>query len=125
MSKRHDRLTELFLREVGAGLNDVCGLNDDGILTITGVRLSGDGRILKVFYSVLGTYQQAQKKAQLLATSAKELRAIFFKRLRLKYIPEILFEFDETPQKAARIEELLDKIKTVPKTNNDNDNSKC
>ena len=33
------------------------------------------------------------------------------KRLRLRAVPEIVFKFDETPQKAAHIEDLMNKIK--------------
>ncbi len=91
-------------------LRGVSGLNDNGLLTLTGAELSGDDKQLTVFYSVLGTPKELERKARVLAANAREVRTILFKRLRLRAVPEILFKFDETPQKAAHIESLLKKI---------------
>ena len=112
MSKRHERLTELFLREINAGLRDVSGLNENGLLTITGAELSGDDKTLTVFYSVLNaTPEQTERKAGLLAAHARELRTLMYRRLRLKSIPEVRFAYDDTPEKAAHIEQLLQKLR--------------
>lgn len=120
MSKRHERLTELFLHEITQGLRDVPRLNEDGLLTITGAHLSGEDETLTVYYSVYGTPQQAASKARILAANARELRTLLFKRLRLKAIPVIVFEFDETPKNAARIEDLLSKIHSEQKPKDEN-----
>jgi len=111
MSKRHERLTELFLREINNGLRDVPRLNEGGIVTITGAELTGDDEQLKVYYSVLGTQQQAELKGRILSAHARELRTMMYRRLRLKSIPEIIFEYDDTPERAAHIEEIFKKIR--------------
>ena len=111
-SKRHERLTQLFLQEITQSLRNIPNLNDNGLLTITTAKLSGDEEILTVYYSVINaTEEQMEAKARLLAAHARELRTIMYKRLRLRSIPEIHFEFDDTPEKAARIEELLAQVR--------------
>lgn len=112
MSKRHQRLTELFLQEVNMALRNVVSLNDHGLLTITGAELSRDDKIFTVFYSVMGTPEDLARKARVLKANSREVRSMLFKRLRLRAVPEIVFKFDETPQKAAHIESLLNKIKS-------------
>jgi len=119
MSKRHERLTELFRQEVAMALRDVNSLNDNGLLTITGAELSRDDKVLNVFYSVLGTPKELERKQRVLAANSREIRTALFKRLRLKAVPEIVFKFDETPQKAAHIEDLFSKIRSE---NNAKDN---
>ncbi len=111
MSKRHERLRELFLQEVTMALRNVVSLNDNGLLTITGADLSRDDKIFTVYYSVMGTPADLARKARVLAANSREVRSVLFKRLRLRAVPEIVFKFDETPQKAAHIEELMNKIK--------------
>ena len=120
MSKRHERLRELFLQEVTLALRNVVSLNDNGLLTITGAELSRDDKVFTVFYSVLGTPQEAARKARVLAANSREVRSILFKRLRLRAVPEIMFKFDETLQKAAHIEDLLNKIKSEPHDTDEN-----
>lgn len=112
MSKRHERLTQLFLQEVNLALRNTPNLNDRGLLTITAAKLSGDEKELKVYYSVINaTPEQIEAKSRMLAGKAREIRTVLYKRLCLKSIPEIHFEFDDTPEKAARIEELLAKVR--------------
>src|ERR1035437_979513 len=116
MSKRHERLTELFRQEITMALRNVNNLNDNGLLTITGAELSRDDKTLNVFYSVLGTLDELARKQRILAANSREIRTVLFKRLRLKSVPEIFFKFDETTQKAAHIEDLFSKIRSENNT---------
>lgn len=109
-STRNERLKELFLREISAALRNVNGLNARGILTLTGADLTRDGKNLYVYYSVLGTEEERKRKELLLNANAREVRSLLFKRLRLKVVPEIVFRFDETPEKASHIEEIFNRI---------------
>ncbi|PIU19237.1 MAG: hypothetical protein COT18_08565 [Elusimicrobia bacterium CG08_land_8_20_14_0_20_59_10] len=120
MSKRHQRLTGLFLEEITLALRNVHGLNDKGILTITGAELSGDDKTLDVFFSVLGAPEERDRKERILAANSREIRTILFKKLRLKAVPQIFFKFDETPQKAAHIEQLMDQIRSETNETDEN-----
>lgn len=111
-SKRNERLKELFLHEISAALSKVNGINSHGILTLTGANLTADGKVLYVFYSVLGTEEERRRKELLLNANGREVRSLLFKRLRLKNVPELVFKFDETPEKASHIEDIFSKIRS-------------
>ncbi|MDA8244540.1 MAG: ribosome-binding factor A [Elusimicrobia bacterium] len=110
--KRNERLRELFLHEISAALRGVNGLNAHGLLTLTGTELTRDGKILYVFYSVLGTPEDRRRKELLLNANLRDIRTLLFRRLRLKVIPEIVFKFDETPEKASHLEDIFKRIRS-------------
>lgn len=114
---RTDRLKELFFREVSLALLDVHGLNSRGIVTLTGVELVDEGKMLHVYFSVFGSEQDKTWTDALLTRSIYLIRAAFKKRLRLRVIPAIMFKYDNTPEAAARMESIFDKIKVEKKSN--------
>ena len=117
-SKRHERLTQLFLQEITLSLRNLPSLNDRGLLTVTAAKLSGDEKELTVYYSVINaTPEQTEAKARMLAAQARPIRTAMYKKLCLKSIPEIHFEYDDTPEKAAKIEELLAKVREERESN--------
>jgi len=109
-SKRNERLKELFLAEISQALRNVNGINANGILTLTGSELTKDSKVLYVYYSVLGTEDDRRRKALILNANSREVRSLLFKRLRLKNVPELVFKFDDTPEKAAHLENLFKQI---------------
>ncbi len=112
MFKRSARLNELFLAEVNFALRDVNGLNSSGIVTITGVKISPDGKDLAVYYSVLGSPQDRERTGVMLQGAVREVRESMRKRLRLKYIPNLAFRYDPTPSEAARLEKVFRKLES-------------
>ena len=120
MSKpvRADRLKELFLREISLALRDVHGLNTRGIVTLTGVELVDDGKMLHVYFSVFGNETEREWNGALLTRSIYLIRSALKSRLRLRTIPAIIFKYDPTPEAAARIESVFDKIKAEKKDEN-------
>jgi len=110
MFSRSDRLKELFQHEI-SGL--VAALKDPGLsgfLTVTGVDLSADMKTARVYYSVLGSTLDRESTARALERSAGHLRSELKGKLSIKYIPKIAFVFDETPERAHRIESLLSQL---------------
>lgn len=121
MFKRQDRLKELFLREVSLALKDVFGLNSHGILTLTGLDLSADGKQMSVYFSVFGTDNEKAKSQAILTSSIHYIRQTLKKRLRLKVIPAIVFKYDTTPEEAAKLENLFKKIQSETRGQDEND----
>lgn len=112
MFKRSERLNELFLAEVNLALRNVNGLNSSGMVTITGVKISPDGKDLAVYYSVLGSPQDRERTGLILQGAVRDVRDSLRRRLRLKYIPNLSFRYDSTPAEAAKLEKLFHKIET-------------
>ncbi|HCC48579.1 MAG TPA: hypothetical protein DEQ38_10770 [Elusimicrobia bacterium] len=123
-SKRNERLKELFLQEITAALRNVNGINANGILTLTGAELSKDSKVLHVYYSVLGTDAERQRKDTILKANAREIRTLLFKRLCLRTVPEIVFKFDETPEKASKLEDIFKQINSEHEKTDENPGSR-
>jgi len=84
-----------------------------GFITITGVKVSPDLRVAKVFYSLLGSdSEQARRDTQLGLDAAKGfVRREVSSRLQLRFSPEIFFSFDASVGEGDKIDRLLREVK--------------
>ena len=88
-------------------MRDVKDPGVSGFLTVTDVELSGDKKILRVFYSILGSEQQRASTGKAFERAAPYIRQVLRKRVTLKMMPQILFIYDDTPAKASRIDKMF------------------
>ena len=110
MFERNLRLEALFMREINFALRNANLPDLGGLFTLTGTKLSKDKKNLTVYYSVYGTESEKQAAAGRLEEVKNEIRLSMKRRLRLKIIPNIFFEFDDTACRAERIEAVLRRI---------------
>ncbi|MEK7390116.1 MAG: 30S ribosome-binding factor RbfA [Elusimicrobiota bacterium] len=110
MYDRNERLKELYKEILSTLLREVKDPGLSGFLTVTDTELSPDRKTLRVYYSVLGTDVQRQSSSRALERAAPYLRELLKKKVTVKTVPQLLFTYDETPKKASRIDELLNKI---------------
>ncbi len=110
MYRRPDRLKALLLREVNLILPCIKDTGIRGLVTLTSVELSKDLKDATVFFSVLGQEGDKKSTGEALNNARHFVRQKLKSRLTLKYIPMITFEFDSTPETAARIETIFDQI---------------
>src|SRR3954465_2664897 len=111
-NRRADRGGEAIREEVASFL--AAGVKDPritGLVTVTGVDVTRDLRHAKVFVSVMGSETERASTFEGLASAAGHLRSRVGRALRLRLAPEILFRPDESVAHAARIEDLLARIK--------------
>ncbi len=78
-----------------------------GFVTLTDVRLTGDGREATVFYTVLGDEQSRSDTAEALESARGLIRSTVGKQLGMKFAPTIAFVLDAVPETAAQIEDVL------------------
>ena len=76
-------------------------------VTVTDVRLTGDGREATVFYTVLGGEEQRAAAAAALASANGMIRSTVGKQLGMTFTPTIAFVLDAVPESAAEMEALL------------------
>ena len=81
-----------------------------GLVTITGVDLSPDLRHAKVFFSAMGTEKQKKESHEALIHAAGWIRHELGQRIRMKFLPEIVFFPDTSQEYGERIDRLLDEI---------------
>jgi ribosome-binding factor A len=114
MNRRIKQVNELLKRE----LSTLIQQQGDTWLTITGVEVAPDLRDAKVWVSIFNANKPENNSKELLVKlQAREysIRQKLLPRLSLKHIPKMRFEYDETVQKASRIEQLLDQVKKKKK----------
>ena len=110
--KRKDRVGDLIKREIAHIIQ--CELKDPGIgfVTITAVEVSVDLKRARIFYSVLGDQDSKSRSRSALKRASGFIQREIGRKLKLKYTPEISFQFDGSVEYGAHIEELLQKIHT-------------
>jgi ribosome-binding factor A len=79
---------------------------------VTGVDVSGDLRIARVFYVVIDrdSPEPDEQVRSALERCSGYLRKCLGDRLRMKYTPELRFEYDESIERGRRIEALLQQV---------------
>ena len=110
MYNRNDRLKELFRELVTKLLREVKDPGLAGFLTVTDLELSADRKTAKVYYSILGSDEQREAAKKALERAAPYIRSLLKKQVTVKVVPNLVFEYDDTPRKASRIDELLNKL---------------
>jgi ribosome-binding factor A len=78
-----------------------------GFVTVTAVDTSPDLRHASVWVSVLGDESQRRLTLEGLRSAHGLLQRAVARQLRLKNTPQLAFEYDDTAERAARMERLL------------------
>jgi ribosome-binding factor A len=81
-----------------------------GFLTVTGVDVSDDLKIAKVYISILKEDERVQTM-EVLASATNFIRSELGKRLRIKSIPSLEFKLDTTLEYGDRIDKLLKDVR--------------
>jgi ribosome-binding factor A len=81
-----------------------------GFVTVTEVRTSPDLRQARVFVSVFGTVEEQQATLDGLRSAHGILQSRIARELRLKRTPALAFELDDTAERAARLEALIEDV---------------
>lgn len=103
------------MRRVGEAVREVlsvhlAGLKDPrvGFVTVTAVDVSPDLRHARVWVSVLGSPEEREQTLDALNRSHGFLQARLGEELHMKRTPVLQFGFDETMERARRIDALLE-----------------
>jgi ribosome-binding factor A len=105
--QRMRRVDEALREVLSAGL--AADLKDPriGFVTVTDVKTSPDLRHARVFVSVLGTPEEREATLAGLRSAHGLLQRRVASELRLKRTPTLEFAYDDTAERAARLEALL------------------
>ncbi len=103
---RRYRVADQLQRELGGLVRRVKDPRVTGLVTISGVDVSPDLGHAKVFVTVMECDAPEDAVAGL-NHAAGFLRTQLGQRLRLRGVPELVFHYDATLDRAERLEELL------------------
>ena len=108
--KRADKVADLIKAEISDIL--LRQINDPQVqrITVTGVKVTDDLRQARVFFVRMGENACNDETMKGLDRAVGFLRRELGKRLKLRYVPEIKFTFDESFEYGDRINRLLAEI---------------
>jgi ribosome-binding factor A len=110
-SRRPQRLEVQIQHEVSLMISRDLKDPRVGFVTVTGVRLSPDLRHARVFVSAMGTEKQRKESLEALNHAAGWIRRELGQRVRMKFLPDIIFDVDTSQEYGERIDRLLDDIR--------------
>lgn len=121
MFKRSQKVAEAIHEEISRLL--VKGVKDPrvGFVTVTGVKVTDDLHLATVYFSVIGTDEERKGAEAGLNSARGFLRREVGKMLRMRYVPEILFKYDESVVYGSHIESILKQIHETDKANAEED----
>ncbi|HQW51809.1 MAG TPA: 30S ribosome-binding factor RbfA [Tepidiformaceae bacterium] len=97
-------ISELILREVKDPRVS------RGMVTITEVQVSPDLRRAVVYVSHMGTETERRDALEGLQRSAPFLHRELVHRLSMRNVPELVFKFDPSIERGARLAELINQV---------------
>ena len=108
--KRSERVQELLLKEIFILIQK--GLKDPriGFATVTTVELTNNLKHAKVYISVFGTESEQYDTIAGLTNASGFIRGSLGKNLNLRYIPVLEFILDETAERVARINKIINEL---------------
>lgn len=106
MNYRRERLSGLLEREIGLLIERGMDVPPGVMITVTGVRVSDDGKAAEVGVSVLPS---AETKRALLALerARREFQSELFHKIEIRPFPIVSFFADHGLENAARVEEVV------------------
>jgi ribosome-binding factor A len=109
--KRSDKVADLIQKEISQML--LRGLKDPriGFVTITKVTVSEDCRMAKIYFSVVGSPEEREISTEGLNSAKGYVRKELGRRIRMKYTPEITFQFDPSIEYAIHIGEVIEQVR--------------
>ncbi|TCO82306.1 ribosome-binding factor A [Plasticicumulans lactativorans] len=105
---RTRRIGEQIRRDLAALIRSEIGDPRVLMVSITGVEVSRDLAHAKVFVTFLGDAQARTDVMRLLAEHAAHLRQLLGREMRIRTVPRIVFTYDESIERGARLSSLID-----------------
>jgi ribosome-binding factor A len=82
-----------------------------GFVTVTGVQMTPDLRHAKIFISLMGGEEEKKESLATLNHAAGWIRHELGQRIRMKFVPDIIFLMDTSQDYGERIDRLIDEIR--------------
>ncbi len=104
------RMAEAMREEIVALVEGELGDPRIGLVSVSEVHMSPDGKTARVFVTADGDEDEAQESLEGLSAARGYIRHELVSRLGIRQAPEIVFVLDRSDQYGGRIEELLQRI---------------
>ena len=105
---RSRRIAEQIQRELSEIIRSEMKDPRVGMITITDVEVTPDYEHAKVFFTRLGDAADNQSVTRALEHASGFLRSELAHRMRLRIVPQVHFEYDESVERGVRLSKLID-----------------
>jgi len=113
MAHRIERVNNLIRREISELLQrQVKDPRLGNFIAVTEVSASPDLRYAKIFVSCIGSMEERQETISALAAASGFFRNELGRRLKLRRIPELSFQWDDSIERGAHLLNLIDQVST-------------
>jgi ribosome-binding factor A len=109
-SRRSKRVADQIKNELGWLIEKKLSDPKKGFITLTRVKLSPDLKLANIYYSVLGDQTTRQQSGNTLNKANHFLRRELGRKVKLKYLPELRFFYDDSLDYSAHISSIIKKI---------------
>ncbi len=79
-----------------------------GLITLTGVDVTQDNEHAKVFFTTLGEPVQQEAALRALNHATGFMRSMLARRLKLRTVPQLHFDYDVSVERGVRLSKLID-----------------
>lgn len=107
---RQQRVAGLLFEEMSIMLAGELADPRISLVTVTDVRVSKDLRNARIFVSHQDEEVPRRDVLTALRSATPFVRGQLAERLGLRVVPELIFTYDDTPEKVARVDEILRRI---------------
>ena len=122
MAHRIERVNQLIRQEISELLQrEVKDPRLESFVAVTEVSTSPDLRHAKVFVSFIGSEEERQKTLSGLGAATNFLRNQMAKHLRLRRIPELSFQWDDSIERGTHLLQLIDEVSANTPTDRPSD----
>ncbi len=111
MAHRIERVNSLIRQEISELLQrQVKDPRLGSFITVTEVITSPDLKYAKIFVSCIDNEQEKQEVLSVLASASGFFRRELAKRLKLRIVPELSFQWDDSIERGDRLSRLIDEL---------------
>ena len=79
-----------------------------GLITLTGVDVTQDNEHAKVYFTTLGEPVQQEAALRALNHATGFMRSMLARRLKLRTVPQLHFDYDVSVERGVRLSKLID-----------------
>lgn len=108
---RTDKVAHAIKKEIGAIVHDELSDPRLGFITIMEVEIAKDLRFAKIYYSVMGSPREKENAAKAIESAAGFIRRLLGERLKLRFVPEIVFRMDDSIEYSFDMDKKIERIK--------------
>jgi len=108
--KRPKKVADLLQKEISGLLVKTIKDPRIGFVTVTRVQVTEDCRAARIYYSLMGTSEEREECLKGLNSAKGYIRKELGRRMKLKYTPELLFQFDPSIEYGIHMEDLIHRL---------------